>query len=175
MSPTREIVRKSATLADRPDGRGYRYDLLRIWVDREPRLVNFVMLNPSTADASADDPTIRRCLAYARRWGHDGLVVTNLFALRSTDPKELIRDPEPIGPENDTYLTRWATEADLVVCGWGSHAMAIRRGAVVLALLRSAGVQPQALKFTGSGQPGHPLYLRSDALPIPFPVQEVVP
>lgn len=161
-------VRKAATLGHRDGVPAYRYDLTRIWDAREPFLVNFVMLNPSTADASDDDPTIRRCITYARRWGYDGLVVTNLFALRATDPKALLTDPDPVGPENDAHLSHWAAMTELVICGWGSHPMAARRANAVLALLRSAGVEPHVLKLTGSGMPGHPLYLKADALPFPL-------
>jgi hypothetical protein len=164
-------VRKSATLGHRDGVPAYRYDLTRLWEapdSDDPGFVNFIMLNPSTADATKDDPTIRRCIAYARRWGYDGVVVTNLFALRATDPKALLRDPDPIGLENDAHLSHWAARAELVVCAWGSHAMAARRAAAVLDLLRSAGATPHALKLTGSGMPGHPLYLKADASPFPF-------
>jgi hypothetical protein len=162
-------VRKAATLGHRDGSPAYRYDLTRIWeASDEPRFINFVMLNPSTADASEDDPTIRRCITYARRWGYGGLAVTNLFALRATDPRALLTDPDPVGPENDVYLGYWAVTASLVVCAWGSHAMAARRAVAVLDLLRSAGATPHALKLTGSGMPGHPLYLRADALPLPM-------
>lgn len=140
----------------------YRYRLERQW---NPRLlkVAFVMLNPSTADASQDDPTIRRCIGFAKAWGFGGLVVGNLFALRSTDPKALYSHPEPIGPENDDHLRRIANEADPVVCAWGTHGTLHDRGREVAELLDGRNLA--ALKVTAAGHPGHPLYIAANAEP----------
>lgn len=80
----------------------YRYRLDRLGALLGRGAVNFVMLNPSTADAEQDDPTIRRCLGYAFRWGFARLIVTNLYALRSTDPRALWEHPDPIGPGKTT-------------------------------------------------------------------------
>ncbi len=86
------------------DGTGaYRYSLWREWDSRRP-IVAFVMLNPSTADAAKDDPTIRRCASFARSWGYGSLEVVNLFAYRASEPKRLRQTPDPIGPANDDYL-----------------------------------------------------------------------
>jgi hypothetical protein len=138
----------------------YRYDLRRIWGEPGFRVVNFIMLNPSTADATKNDPTITRCVDFARRWGFGGLTVTNLFALRSTDPKKLRKAADPVGPLNDEFLLRWALSADRVVCAWGAHLWALRRGKEVLARLRAAGVVPHLIGFpTKGGHPPHPLYL----------------
>lgn len=102
--------------------RRYRYVLTRDVSILNPRLVNFVMLNPSTADATVDDPTIRRCIGYARAWDYGHLVVTNLFALRATDPRALKSEDDPIGPDNGEYIAAWAGRADLVVvAGGGNH------------------------------------------------------
>jgi hypothetical protein len=82
----------------------YRYRLGRRWAEGPVDV--WIMLNPSTADATVDDRTIRRCMEFSRRWGAGALVVGNLFALRATDPAELVRHPDPIGPDNDEHLTR---------------------------------------------------------------------
>src|SRR5581483_9586135 len=97
----------------------YRYSLARFFGDGG--VVNFIMLNPSTADAETDDPTIRRCLGFAKAWGYGTLVVTNLFAYRATDPAELAKAGDPVGPDNDTRLWSEAQLSDLVVCAWGNH------------------------------------------------------
>lgn len=142
--------------------RRYRYSLVRRWA---PQLgdVNFIMLNPSTADAESDDPTIRRCLGYARRWRYGGIVVTNLFAWRATDPAELARAPDPIGPHNDRLLEDAARSARLVVCAWGNHGRLNDRARAVVRLLSFLQPVPlHCLAITGAGQPAHPLYQRGD-------------
>src|SRR5438128_11131670 len=107
--------------------RRYRYRLWRRW-DRSRAVVAFVMLSPSTADAMHDDPTIRRCVGFARAWGCGGVDVVNLFALRATDPRALRKAADPIGPANERHLRRAVRAAGLVVLAWGAHAMA-RAGA----------------------------------------------
>lgn len=129
----------------------------------------FVMLNPSTADAMQDDPTIRRCIGYAKNLGCDSLEVVNLFAYRSTDPEVLAsmsRD-SAVGPENDHHITRASSPAAFVLCAWGNHGSLFGRDREVLDLIRSNGAKPMALKINAkSGQPAHPLYLKADAQPI---------
>jgi hypothetical protein len=145
----------------------YRYRLGRE-VQADGGTVNFVMLNPSTADASIDDPTIRRCVGFARSWGFGGLVVTNLYGLRSTDPAGLLSSPDPVGPDNDRHVREVAGAAGLVVCAWGAFGAPSGRARVarVLGLIREAGRVPHYLKLTAAGHPGHPLFLRSDLTPI---------
>lgn len=146
-----------------PCGR-YRYSLVRAW-GSGGRLARFVMLNPSTADATADDPTIRRCIGFARLWGLDGLAVVNLYALRSTDPAGLwAADVDPVGPDNDRHLWAAAVHASdaetPLVAAWGVNAKASR----IEAVLDLPGMHRlQALGITKAGQPRHPLYLRRDA------------
>lgn len=101
------------------DGR-YRYELTRRW-DNSTSTVTYVMLNPSTADASVDDPTIRRCIGFAQSHGFGGLRVLNLYAFRATQPKDMFRAIDPVGPENDTYLGNLDT-GSTVVAAWGAHA-----------------------------------------------------
>jgi hypothetical protein len=97
----------------------YRYSLWRIWEPHQP-LVMFIGLNPSTADATTDDHTIRRCLRFSSDWGYGGLVMTNLFAFRATDPKVMLMALSPIGSKNDRVLTHWAQRASLMVAIWGT-------------------------------------------------------
>jgi len=142
----------------------YRYSLTRTW-DGAPT-VAFIMLNPSTADADNDDPTIRRCIGYAKDWGFGGLVVINLFAFRSTEPKVMKSgNVEPIGEWNNTTIKAWINHGStLVVAAWGNHGTHYDRAAEVCRLVERD--QPlYALKITLAGQPAHPLYLKRDLTP----------
>jgi hypothetical protein len=134
----------------------------RVWGENPAHLVRWIMLNPSTADSLVDDPTIRRCMGFAKAWGYDGLVVHNLYALRATDPKALRTHPDPVGPGNDGYMTALDIPT---VCAWGAHADSGRpgRAAEVLTLLRKSGVAPMCLGRTKAGHPRHPLYLPASA------------
>ncbi|WP_300643648.1 DUF1643 domain-containing protein [Nocardioides sp.] len=141
----------------------YRYRLTRTWRPEQPR-ATFIMLNPSTADAEHDDPTIRRCMGYARDWGLGGLIVVNLYAYRATDPDDLWKAADPVGPDNDAHLRAVLDAAAIagapVVAAWGANARS-ERGAEVM---QFAGAVT-ALGLTKAGQPRHPLYLRKDAQP----------
>lgn len=125
----------------------------------------FIMLNPSTADASHDDPTVRRCIDYATRWNFHQLVVCNLFAWRSTDPEGLHKAEDPIGPENDRAILLAAETADLVVCAWGNHGSLNQRGSKVQTMLIDHGVKLYCLGQNQDGAPVHPLYQRKDLKP----------
>jgi hypothetical protein len=142
----------------------YRYRLGRSWGGRG--YVNFVMLNPSTADAVEDDNTIVRCINYAKLWGHDGIVVTNLFAFRATDPKDMKRAADPVGPDNNGHILAVAFGANLVVAAWGAHGTHMDRAAAVRSLFRAERVKPVALRMTKGGEPCHPLRLPCDLQPI---------
>lgn len=146
----------------------YRYSLVRHWGDEGTNRLNMIMLNPSTADADLDDPTIRRCVSFAKGFGYHGLVVTNLFALRATDPKELYRSQDPVGPDNDRAVLDIAKFYGQAVCAWGAHGVYTRRDGVVRALLDECGVKTFALGLTKDGQPRHPLYLKSDSVRTPL-------
>ena len=124
------------------------------------------MLNPNTADAVRDDPTIRRCVAFARRWGYGGVDVVNLFAYRTPHPRELARAEDPVGPRNDRYLRRALRTAELVVCAWGATRVAARRAHAVAGILDGAPLH--CLGRTRSGAPRHPLYLRADTRLVRF-------
>ena len=155
----------------------YRYELERRWdggAFGEGGLCGFLMMNPSTADENVDDPTVRRCRDFARRWGHGGLLVLNAFAFRATKPEMLLSTPDPVGPENDAAIAAWARRVDRLVVAWGLPPAKLRwRAAQLEALLAGAGVTPVALKTTACGQPGHPLYIRGDTEPKPWPAAPV--
>lgn len=133
----------------------YRYRLERRWGRGSYCL--FVMLNPSTADASKDDPTIRKCVGFAKRWGHAALVVVNLFAWRATDPHELTAAEDPVGGENDGYLIRAAAGAGTIVAAWGRHGRLRNRDVQVKRLLEHHTLN--ALGSNKDGTPKHPLYV----------------
>jgi hypothetical protein len=140
----------------------YRYTLSRpgdMTSTRGPAL--FIMLNPSTADGEVDDATIIRCRGFARTWGCDGIQVLNLYALRSVEPEVLWAHPNPVGPENDAWLTRLALSATEVVCAWGVNGQPSRVREVT-AMLTNAGVKLKCLGTTQLGAPRHPLYVRKD-------------
>jgi hypothetical protein len=134
----------------------YRYSLQREADPDGRESVLFVMLNPSTADAMQDDPTIRRCVGFARAWGASELLVGNLFAYRATQPDELYSALDPIGPDNDFWLRSLSARSAMVVCAWGAHPMAKRRAIEVRAML---GREIHHLGLTKDGAPKHPLYL----------------
>jgi len=139
----------------------WRYALWRRWDASRP-VANFLMLNPSTADERELDPTCARARSYAERWGYGGLVVTNVFAWRATDPGAMKVAADPVGPGNDDAIARAAREAALVVCAWGNHAAHRGRSAEIVELLGRARVTLYALRVNASGEPAHPLYLRGD-------------
>lgn len=145
--------------------RVYRYSLARTWDWLLPRCT-FVMLNPSTADAQQDDPTIRRCIGYAKAWGYGGLEVVNIFAYRATKRKELYPLLDPIGPENMTYVIGAAKRGAKVICAWGIDGKFRDQGRKIIRALREAGVEIYCLTTTDGGEPGHPLYLKADLKPV---------
>lgn len=148
--------------------RTWRYELWRIW-GGGGRWLNVIGLNPSTADENVDDPTIRRCIGFAKTWGYDGLRMTNLFAFRSTDPRGLPASwHQAVGPENDHLLRRTAEDSALVLAAWGVHGRLHNRGSQVLGMLWNKGINVQAFGFTKDGFPKHPLYLAATTEPVPW-------
>jgi hypothetical protein len=140
----------------------YRYSLLRSWDDTLNTVV-FIMLNPSTADANEDDPTIRRCTTYAKSWGYGSLEVVNLFAYRATDPNQLLVAEDPIGFENNSYILKAISNASLVVLAWGTKGILLNRHKDVLSLLHTNELH--CISISKDGHPKHPLYLKGDAVP----------
>lgn len=153
----------------------YRYTLTRDWdvPKPAPRHVLWVMLNPSTADADVDDWTIRRCQAYARAWGFDGITVANLFAFRATDPKELYGAPFPVGEVvdgvdlNDETLRRLLQDphVEMVVAAWGKHGRYLRRHSEFATMAMHADRTVHVLKFAAGGVPHHPRGCADDLTP----------
>jgi hypothetical protein len=147
--------------------REYRYLLTRIW-DPATAPAVFVMLNPSTAGADQDDPTVRRIVRFARDWGKGGVAVVNLFALCSTNPERLRTHRDPVGRYNPVFVRQAVKQADLVVAAWGGGGVLGNHGEDMARSLREAGVALKALTFTSTGQPGHPLYVRADTTLIDY-------
>ena len=145
--------------------RQYRYALVRTWDESKPNAM-FVGLNPSTADEVNDDPTIRRCINFAKSWGYGGLYMLNLFAYRATDPSDMFAALDPIGPQNDTWLEDFAKKSDIVVAAWGNNGVYLNRSKVVSSRIKSFS----CLKINKTGEPAHPLYQSSNAKPISFRV-----
>jgi hypothetical protein len=135
----------------------YRYALTREWAAGSRLL--WVMLNPSTASESTNDPTVERCERRARALGFGGFRVVNLFALRATDPRALRAAADPVGPDNDTALSDGVIWADAVLCGWGGHGALHGRDRTVCTQLQQAGKPLWHLGLTQAGQPKHPLYI----------------
>ena len=158
---------EGAATATFDPSRTYRYRLSRAWDPAGP-VVAFVMLNPSTADAASLDPTVRRCIGFARAWGFGTLEVVNLFAFRATAPADLVRAPEPVGVGNDRAIVDAVRRADRVVVAWGTRGTHLGRGGAVSALLGSCRVRPVALGTTRDGHPRHPLYVRGDTASEPW-------
>lgn len=149
----------------------YRYWLQRSWDGGRGKYVTFIMLNPSTADANIDDPTIRRCIGYAKDWGYSGLTVLNLFAYRATSPKDMKNAKDPIGYKSEMYLNNFISSADgPIICAWGNHGSFMNADEYVLKMIRNAGKIPMALKVSKGGNPSHPLYLKKNLLPKPLDI-----
>lgn len=153
----------------------YRYELIREWSvpgstpnTAEEGQVAFCLLNPSTADAVEDDPTIRRCIGFAQQWGYSCVVVVNLFAFRTTDPGELVKCPDPVGESNERYILKNAKEAALFIAGWGTKGAILNRHNIVLDMLHSNGVVVHTLGQNGDGTPKHPLYLSKKTVLRPY-------
>lgn len=148
------------------DCRKYRYRLWRIW-DQKIEPVVFCMLNPSTADADTLDPTVRRCVGFAREWGAGGLVVINMFALRATDPRELtkVSVDDAVGADNDEVILCAAALAKEVVVAWGSHSTVVTRSSKLAAMI---GPKAVCLGTNQDGSPKHPLYLPANAQRVPW-------
>ncbi len=165
----------------------YRYSLDRQWfedrfysparlIGGHPMPLIFVMLNPSTADAYEDDPTIRRCVGFTKREGFEWLRVINLFAGRATKPADLFKMEDPIGVANPE---EWGVARDFyergakIICAWGAEPKAVSQGESFVHLMQAYQVELWCLGTTKTGAPKHPLYLPSDAPLSPFPAQAI--
>jgi len=146
----------------------YRYELQREVNPFGDGNCLFLMLNPSTADAMQDDPTIRRCKAFAEAWGHKRLIVANLFSFRATDPRAMKEAADPIGPDGDEAIMDAVYCSGTVVCAWGAHGGHLDRDRQVIAMIRKVMPDVYCLNTTKNGFPCHPLYQPKDAVLKPY-------
>ena len=153
-------MKRSATFSS---CRAYRYTLWREWESLfTDEFAMFIGLNPSTADEKLDDPTVRRCIAYAKTWGYSALCMTNLFAFRATNPDDMMRANDPVGADNDQTLRECAgRNAGVIVAAWGVHGTFNGRADQVRMMLP----QLHYLRLTKDGHPSHPLYLPQNLTP----------
>lgn len=147
--------------------RVWRWALIRSWSEVLPS-VAFIGLNPSTADETLNDPTITRCIQFAKDWGFGSFVMLNLFGLRSTDPNGLKGVSDPVGPENDKYIDLMIEQGRTIVAAWGSHKcvekLIVPRAAEVLKRIPNS----LCLGTNADGMPKHPLYLKRTTKPVPY-------
>jgi len=159
-----DIIQTGATIS--PD-QLFRYNLWRIWDTAKPYAL-FVGLNPSTADATEDDPTIRRCKRFAADWGYGGIHMVNLFAYRATKPENMMKAYGPHGADNDQWIKALTEHAGIIICAWGANGDYLNRDQEVIELLESFDLYH--LGMTKDGKPRHPLYIKADTKPIPFQI-----
>ena len=162
-SPEETLSRSRAEFS--PDRR-HRYALWRTW-DKDGEVAMFLCLNPSTATEIKNDPTVSRCIEFAKRWGYGGMIMANIFAYRATDPDDMKNVPDPVGPDNDKWLNQLADESDLIVIAWGNHGLHLDRSKSVMELM--AGRQLHYLEFNDNGEPKHPLYCSGQIRPSLIP------
>lgn len=146
----------------------FRYQLTRQWSDERPAC--FICLNPSTADAVKDDPTVRRLIGFAKAWGCGGLHLVNLFAFRSTDPYAMKEAADAVGPHNDSYIRTASFECWPLVAAWGTHGGYLLRDRTVMRIVKECGTVLKCLGVTKDGYPKHPLYIANGTPLIPFPL-----
>ena len=165
------MITRTHTKGDAPstavysDCECYRYALTRTW-DQTGKRVLFVMLNPSKATEVQNDPTVERCERRARALGFGAFRVTNIFAWRETDPFEMRKAEDPVGPDNDATLITGVDWADTVIAAWGTHGAHLGRGPETEALLRATGSPLHTLGLTKDGHPKHPLYISYSQAPM---------
>ena len=143
--------------------RRHRYELWRK-LGEGTRTVLWIMFNPSTADETMDDPTVRRVISFSRQWGFDRLEIVNLFSIRSSEPKEVFESDNPNCFENDSRILARVNDAQLVVVAWGTQGGYLGRDKEVRKML----TMPMCLGFTKDGHPKHPLYVHGDTKLVPF-------
>ena len=153
--------------------RKYRYTLKRQWGQRSDNFANFVLLNPSTANESVDDPTVKACMKIAHNLGFDGIYITNLFAFRTKNPEILKRSKDPVGNQNNKYIEEYAHKAKLVIVAWGNYGNLLNRDGDVLKILSKTKI-PQCLAYTKLGYPKHPLYINRKIEPFKFKISSTL-
>ena len=160
----------AASVAEYSDCERYRYSLTRTW-DTTTTKALFVMLNPSTATELQNDPTVERCERRARALGFGAFRVTNIFAWRATDPKDMRGAIDPVGPDNDAALLDGCDWADQIICAWGAHGAHLARGDQMVDILRATGLPLFHLGLTKAGHPKHPLYIAYSCPTTLWPIQ----
>lgn len=140
---------------------------VQIW-QRGIQYVQWIGLNPSTADEIQDDPTIRRCIAFSKAWGYGAMCMTNLFAWRATKPSDMLKAFSPVGLENANHLLACAKQAGLVVAAWGKHGRHLEQQEFVKRVMENNHITLHHLGLNGDGTPKHPLYLPKTLTPIPL-------
>lgn len=169
---TLDLFLKRTAILSSDEDKLYRYLLERIW-DETGRICLFILLNPSIADGTIDDPTAVRCMRFAQRFQCGRLIMANAFAFRATEPSIMMAAADPVGPENEYHVRqavrRVVASDGLCVCGWGTHGSFMNQDHIVRGWIESEGATPMALALTKHGQPRHPLYLRADTQPFPLP------
>ncbi|MCP3872135.1 MAG: DUF1643 domain-containing protein [Desulfobacteraceae bacterium] len=153
----------STSTAKFSPNRVHRYALWRRW-DESGKIAMFIGLNPSTADEVKNDPTVTRCINYAKRWGYGGMIMSNIFAFRATDPKVMKAANDPVGSKNDKWLLKLAMEANIIMAVWGNHGEFMDRGNAVLSLFE--GIELHCLAMNKTGHPKHPLYCKNSLEPV---------
>lgn len=151
------------TAAEFSTDRQYRYSLTRIW-DRDRAKCLLIGLNPSKADENYNDPTIRRCIGFAWRWGYGGIHICNLYGYMATHPRELFAHIDPVGADNDRTLLRMQEAVDDVILAYGNHGLRNDRHRQMLAWIK----RPLCIRKGKSGLPLHPLYLKYTEKPLPY-------
>lgn len=143
--------------------RHYRYALWRTW-EAGAGTVLFIGLNPSTADEKTDDPTLIRCINFAKSWGYGGVCMANLFAYRATEPADMKAATDAIGPQNNRWLKKLAGQSELIIGAWGNDGSYLDRAEHVIAKLPPM----HCLKMNKTGHPAHPLYQKASTQPSPM-------
>jgi hypothetical protein len=148
-----------------PD-RSHRYTLIHRWDEllNPDYGIAWICLNPSTADEHQLDPTLRRIRDFSAMWGYSFFIMLNLFAWRATQPADMKISADPIGPDNDRWISHWSAKVDRVMLGWGEHGAHLDRGQQVLAYLDRS--KTFCLERNASGQPKHPLYVSKKNKPV---------
>ena len=144
--------------------REYRFVLKRKWGTNADNFVNFILLNPSTADENTDDPTIRRCINFAQSWRYDGIWVTNLFAYKATEPENMKKADDPVGEKNDSYIEKYAEKSKKIVVAWGDDGDFRNRRNQVIRILSQLEKDLYCFHINKSGNPQHALRVSNETL-----------
>ena len=148
----------------------HRLQLWREWDSNLPQVL-FIMLNPSTADHEQDDPTLRRCIDFAKQWGYGGLYIGNLYSLRAADPKTLLKVSKFSHIDNCKHVSTMAQQCQLVVCAWGNYPI-IKKLGIPLNIFKQLNQKLHCIDLSKTGTPKHPLYLKKSLTPIPFELEK---